>query len=186
MTDSDLFFEDQEEVLTDDELQRISSTAVALELLEQEISVAEEHLKELKAQHRKISTETLPELMDSVRMQDFTTSDGISVSVSDQVSGSLPKDMSKREAALQWLKDNGGDGLVKDSISVNLDKGQVELANDLMVELANWGVDPERKEDVNHMSLKAFAREQFGAGVDVPFETLGLWRGRVTKLKRKG
>jgi hypothetical protein len=184
MTDAD-FFEDSQDVVEDEDLDKIGSLGRQLEELDQEIAVAEEALKALKKKHLKIATETLPELMDSVQLLDFTTADGVQIKVTDNVQGSLPKDMTKREAALNWLKKNGAEGLIKDSITVEFDKGKAALAHDIMVEFTTWGVDPELKEDVNHMSLKAFAREQFGAGVDVPFEALGLWRGRITKVKRK-
>lgn len=183
MTD-DSFYEDQQ-VATDDELSEVGRLCEKMAEMEEKVKIQEELLKESKKEYFRIATELLPEAMAAARVSEFSTVDGLKVSVGDTVSGSLPKDIEKRAKALTWLKQNGAEGIIKDSIAIELDKGQLEIAHKIMAEAEGLGAAPILREDVNHMSLKAFAREQFNGGIDVPFEDLGLWHGKMAKIKRR-
>ena len=183
MTD-DFFADDEAPVPDDSELNKVRWLAQTLKEFNERVSVMESDLNELKKDRDNVALEQLPDAMQELGLKDFTLTDGSKVSVGDVIYGSLPKDDAKRTAAIDWLKANGGEGIIKDAIFISLDKGDVELASKILDAAKDFGANPELKEDVNHNTLKAFTREQATKGVDVPYQELGLWRCWKADIKK--
>lgn len=171
--------------LNEDILQKLLRLISVMNGYEETIVALEDDLRKVKAKHREMSTEQIPELMSELGIEEFTLEDGRKVKVEDTVSGSLPKDRHKRAEALEWLRKHGGDGMIKDSFAISFGKDQDQEAEGFAESLHSMNVPFERKEDVHPMTLKAYAREMMGQGEIVDFETLGLWHGKITKVRTK-
>ena len=87
--------------------------------------------------------------------------------------------------ALRWLVENGHGGVIKNQVSVSLDRGDDSRANDLVVDLRARGFDVEAKKDVNHQTLSALVREVMAEGKIVPRENFNLYDMKIAKLTRK-
>ena len=106
--------------------------------------------------------------------------------VSDFVAGSLTKKPEERKAALEWLASNGAADMIKSEVSVEFGKTEHNLAKDLAAKLAAEGYFVEESEGIHAQTLLAFVREKMRNGEEVPLETLGLFAGRVAKVKASG
>jgi len=161
-------------------------TLQAERLIEQH-KKAEEHAQKLKQAVEQLTTKDIPELLAKMRLDDFTTSSGIHVKVKREIKASLPghERIEARMGAFRWLVDQGHGGVIKNQVSVALDRGEDTRADDLVVRLRAEGYAVEAKKDVNHMTLSALAREQFAEGKIMPRELFNLFDMRIAKLTRK-
>lgn len=168
----------------DQQLLSITEMATELADIDGEVIALEQQLKEVKARKNEIEFGELPEAMNLAGLDEIKLRDGRKITSKFTVRGSLPKDPEKRHAALEWFRDKGHEDLIKNQITVTLEKGQDNLAGSFVAQMEEAGLFVERKEDINHMTLCAFAREQIQNGEDVPVETLGLWSGNQAKVKK--
>jgi hypothetical protein len=147
-----------------------------------EINAFEELTSKMRQELHAISVTTLPDALASAGTEEYKTVDGVKVAVKTFVSGALPADAEKRKEALTWLRDNDAEDLIKTRIATELGRGQDKLAAKIAAQLMKLKVPFEQREDVNHMTLAAFARERLRNGEPVPFEKLGLNTGRAAKI----
>lgn len=161
-------------------------TLQAERLIEQH-KKAEEHAQKLKQAVEQLTTKDIPELLAKMRLDDFTTSSGIHVKVKREIKASLPgkERIEDRMGALRWLVDQGHGGVIKNQVSVDLDRGEDTRADDLVVELRAKGFDVESKKDVHASTLGALVRELVAEGKIVPRDLFNLFDMRIAKLTRK-
>ena len=161
-------------------------TLQAERLTEQRKKV-EEQLQKLKQAEEQLLNKDIPELLGKMRLDDCTTASGIHVKVKREIKASLPghERVEARMGALRWLVEQGHGGVIKNQVSVALDRGDDSRANDLVVDLRAKGFDVEAKKDVNHMTLGALVRELMAEGKIVPREFFNLFDMKIAKLSRK-
>lgn len=148
--------------------------------LDERIAKGEELLKLLKEQRRLLVEDHLPDAMLESGVEKLVV-DGHSVEAEQIVTGSIP-DVRAPEACA-WLRDHGHGQLVQHTFTINTKRKEDEAATRLRTQLAAQGFEYKEKETVNHMSLKAWAREQIQRGVALPYDLLGLWVGRRAVIK---
>ena len=148
---------------------------------------AEEHAQKLKQAEEQLLNKAIPELLGKIRLDECTTASGIQVKVKREIKASLPghERVEARMGALRWLVEQGHGGVIKNQVSVALDRGDDTRANDLVVDLRAKGFDVEAKKDVNHMTLGALVRELMAEGKIVPREYFNLFDLKIAKLSRK-
>lgn len=154
-----------------------------VEQLEADLSAARSSL-------HKIRTGSLPEIMAEARSTDLTTGDW-NVKVSDFVSGSLPKaqknDGEDRAKALEYLeRQQGGSPLIKTKFTVSFGKSEREIAKHLQEYLESQGYEFTAEVGVNAASLQKFVREGLENGQPIDPDKLGLFTGKIAKLKYVG
>jgi hypothetical protein len=148
---------------------------------------AEEQLQKIKQAEEQLLNKDIPELMAKMRMSDYTTSSGIVVKVKREIKASLPGHdrVEARMGALRWLVEHGHGGIIKNQVSVSLDRGEDTRADDLVVDLRAKGFDVEAKKDVHAQTLGALVRELMADGKVVPTGIFNLFDMRLAKLTRK-
>ena len=89
-----------------------------------------------------------------------------------------------KEAAYNWLRNNGLGDIIKNEISVSFGRGEdIKAAH--YAELAKGqGLQPTQKLKVEPMNLKALVRERIEAGKDMPTEIFGVFSENKTTIKR--
>ena len=148
---------------------------------------AEDQLQKLKQAEEQLLNKDIPELLGKMRLDECTTASGIQVKVKREIKASLPghERVEARMGALRWLVEHGHGGVIKNQVSVALDRGDDSRANELVVDLRAKGFDVEAKKDVNHMTLGALVRELVADGRIVPRDLFNLFDMRIAKLSRK-
>lgn len=165
-----------------DRLQRI--TLLAKSMVEQSAMVdqMEEDLKAAKAELHKLRTISLPEVMAECQMEDFTIN-GTKIIVENLVSGSLPKEPEKRAAAIQWLEANEAGGLIKTVVEVEFGKSQHNEAVAVFEDLKKAGHAVTTESSIHPQTLCAFVRERLDNGKPIDTELLGVFSGKICKIK---
>lgn len=159
--------------------------ALVREMFEAEVAVAnlDADLKAAKARFQRLRTFTIPDKMSELGV-DALKFGGKTVSIEPFVSGSLPNDPVRKAAAIAWLVENGASDLIKTSVEVEFGKSEHNAALDTAAKLREAGLEPAVAEGVHSQSLCAFARERIRNGDPIDPEILGLFTGRVAKIKR--
>jgi len=176
---------DSKDLLDDIEITDIASECIKLKQKEDEIAQIEEQLKNKKAEADDISSRVIPELLAEQGLSEIKLSDGSKVAVKKEFRATVPKDDLKREAALQWLRDQGLGDIIKNNVSVSFGKGEDDKAEQLLRLAADNGFEPQQKSDVAWNTLSALYQERVEAGLDMPSESFSLWIKDKTKITRK-
>lgn len=155
------------------------SEAIALERM---IATWDEDLKTARAALHKARTGTIPDLMAELQMDEVTFK-GWKVTVSDFVSGSMPKEATKLAAAIKWLEDHEAGGLIKTAIAVSFGREQNEEAKATYEGLVSEGLAATMGSTVHAQTLQSFARQRIKDGDPIEPEILGLYVGKVAKMK---
>jgi hypothetical protein len=165
-----------------DKLETLNKSIEEALALGEKIAQMEEDVKVFRKQVHYLTTSAIPDMMSELQMSELVFR-GYKIKVEDFYSGSLPKEAGKREAAFSWLKANGGEGLIKTELTIPFAKSQHNVAVALTDDLSKQGYTVSLDENVHSQTLLAFVREKVRSGEDIDFDTLGIYAGRVAKIK---
>jgi hypothetical protein len=165
----------------------LDKMTLAAERLTEHRKRAEDQLQKIKQAEEQLLNKDIPELLAKMRLDECTTASGIVVKVKREIKASLPghERVEARMGALRWLVEHGHGGVIKNQVSVALDRGDDSRADALVAELRGKGYDVEAKKDVHGQTLGALVRELVAEGTVVPREYFNLFDLRVAKLSRK-
>lgn len=155
-------------------LEDLVGMASALRDVTSSIEEGEKALKSLKDRQRSLKEEVLPLAMEEIGLKSFTLDSGETISVSEEITASIPAP--KREDAYLWLKDKGFGGLIKTQVTASFDKGGLDEAVALSGALRQQGLSTSLVQSVHHSTLKAFVKEQLKSSEDFPMDLFGVYR----------
>ena len=182
---SDINFEkDQEEVL--DRTSNITSLAdqiKKLRALEDKVQTDEESLKKNKKELERISGEVIPTLLSEMGLSSLKLADGSAVEVKQYYAANIST--KNREAAYNWLRENGLGDIIKNDVTVSFGRNEDNKAADYANLAQSQGYQPTQKLKVEPMTLKALVRERIEKGIDIPMDIFNVFVGSRTKLTRK-
>ena len=178
------FEEDQQNAMSKtDNIQSLADQVERLEKMNREIEETEESLKEKKKQKDHVSMEVIPTLMSEMGLAELKLIDGSMVTVKPNYSASIT--VANREAAFNWLRNNGLGDIIKNEISVSFGRNEDNKAADYASLAQERGYQPTQKLKVEPMTLKALVRERIEAGKEMPTELFNVFVGNQTTIKRK-
>ena len=178
------FETDQAKVITKTEnIQSLADQVERLENLNQEIEKTEKDLKQKKKNLEHLSGEIIPTMMAEMGLSHLKLMDGSSVDVKPHYSANIT--IANKEAAFNWLRNNGLGDIIKNEISVSFGRNEDNKAADYAVLAKGQGFQPTQKLKVEPMTLKALVRERIEAGKDMPTELFNIFVGNKTTIKRK-
>lgn len=148
--------------------------------LEDCVEKLEQQLKDKQEQLRKLSQETLPNMMAEVGLASFKLPNGRSIEIKDVVYAKLPEDS---YTAFSWLRTKGMDGVIKTQVVLNYGKGDDHKLQAIQEALAQMGEVPVVKSTIHHMTLRALVKEQIEKGSDIPLEAFGAGTLRTAVVK---
>lgn len=181
-------YSEEKEEPSQDALKRLNNLVIEMAKLVVQEENLEERLKEIKKERAKYEENLVPELMLSLGLSRIVTEAGIDVEVKTAMRANLPSDPEKREMAINWLKETGNDGIIKNQFKISFGRDASEWADEFaaLLEKAQVGDRATIEHDLNihHQTLLAFLREQRSLGVNVPMEAFGAFEQKFAKIKR--
>ena len=178
------FEEDQQNAMSKtDNIQSLADQVERLEKMNRGIEKTEESLKEQKKQKDHVSMEVIPTLMSEMGLAELKLIDGSMVTVKPNYSASIT--VANREAAFNWLRNNGLGDIIKNEISVSFGRNEDNKAASYADLAKGQGFQPTQKLKVEPMTLKALVRERIEAGKEMPTELFNVFVGNKTNIKRK-
>lgn len=161
-------------------LSELIDAAQAQLAIEKYIEETEARLKDKKESLRKLSQETLPNMMAEIGLESFTLPGGYKVNIDNIVYAKLPTNPYE---AFTWLRTNDMDGVIKTQLILNYGKGEDDKVEAIKEALAQLGEQPEVKSTIHHMTLKALVKEQIENGTGIPLEAFGAGTIRTSVIR---
>ena len=177
------FEKDQQDAMSRTEnIQSLADQVQRLEGLLRRIELSEDNLKDLKKEHQRISGEVIPTMMSEMGLSELKLQDGSHLKVSTSYRATITE--ANKEAAFNWLRDNGLGDIIKNEISVSFGRNEDNKAADYAELAKGQGFQPTQKMKVEPMTLKALVRERIEAGKEMPTEIFGVFSENKTTIKR--
>ena len=163
-------------------LTSVAALARTIRDKEAKISDLEQTLKEEKRALIKLTDEEMPSMLAEIGMSSFALDDGSTVEVKQTYGASILVD--KRPEAYEWLRDNGYDDIIKNTVACQFGRGEDDQASAFAAFAQQQGYVPDQKTEVHPQTLRAFVKERCEAGEDFPMELFGAWVGQRAVIKR--
>ena len=168
--------------VTDGELSIVSTLANKQLKLATNVAELEAELKAKKEELRLTSEQELPDAMQAAGLTQITLSTGEKISVNEFYNAHISK--ANQEKAYEWLVSNGHEGLIKNEVLMKFGRDESEVVEQTVSALQSRGLSPEVRQSVNPSTLKAFVKEQFTSGNDIPTEPFGIYIGTKATIKK--
>ena len=178
------FEEDQTEILDKtDNIGKLANKIKEMQAIQKDIDQNEEYLKQRKKDLEQLSGEAIPTMLTEMGLTYLKLADGSSVEVKTNYSATITQ--ANKEAAFNWLRENGLGDIIKNELTVSFGRNEDNKAA-LYAELAKgqW-YQPTQKLKVEPMTLKALVRERIEAGKPMPTEIFNVFIGNKTTIKTK-
>ena len=177
------FEKDQQDAMSKTEhIQSLADQVYMLEGLQKRIDTSEDNLKDLKKEYQRISGEVIPTMMSEMGLAELKLHDGSHLKVSTTYRATITE--ANKEAAFNWLRNNGLGDIIKNEISVSFGRNEDNKAASYAELAKGQGFQPTQKMKVEPMTLKALVRERIEAGKDMPTEIFGVFSENKTTIKR--
>jgi hypothetical protein len=177
------FEKDQQDAMSRTEnIQSLADQVQRLEGILRRIELSENNLKDLKKEHQRISGEVIPTMMSEMGLSELKLQDGSHLKVSTSYRATITE--ANKEAAFNWLRNNGLGDIIKNEISVSFGRNEDNKAASYAELAKGQGFQPTQKMKVEPMTLKALVRERIEAGKDMPTEIFGVFSENKTTIKR--
>ena len=177
------FEKDQQDAMSKTEnIQSLADQVERLEGVIRRIELSENNLKDLKKEHQRISGEVIPTMMSEMGLSELKLQDGSHLKVSTSYRATITE--ANKEAAFNWLRNNGLGDIIKNEISVSFGRNEDNKAADYAELARGQGFQPTQKMKVEPMTLKALVRERIEANKEMPTELFGVFTENKTTIKR--
>jgi len=177
------FEKDQQDAMKKTEgIQSLADQVERLEAKQKQLEIQEEAIKEKKKQIQYISGEVIPTMMSDMGLAELKLHDGSHLKVSTSYRATITE--ANKEAAFNWLRNNGLGDIIKNEISVSFGRNEDNKAANYAELARGQGFQPTQKMKVEPMTLKALVRERIEAGKEMPTEIFGVFSENKTTIKR--
>ena len=177
------FEKDQQDAMKKTEnIQSLADQVELLENLHDKIENNEKTLKDLKKEYQRISGEVIPTMMSEMGLAELKLQDGSHLKVSTSYRATITE--ANKEAAYNWLRNNGLGDIIKNEISVSFGRNEDNKAAEYAELARSQGLQPTQKMKVEPMTLKALVRERIEAGKEMPTEIFSVYTENKTTIKR--
>ena len=177
------FEKDQQNAMSRTEnIQSLADQVEKLEELQTRLSTQEEIMKDTKKQIEKVSGDIIPTMMSEMGLSELKLEDGSRLKVSTSYRATITE--ANKEAAFNWLRNNGLGDIIKNEISVSFGRNEDNKAASYAELAKGQGFQPTQKMKVEPMTLKALVRERIEAGKEMPTEIFGVFSENKTTIKR--
>ena len=177
------FEKDQQDAMKrTDNIQSLADQVEKLEELNERLEDLEGLIKNTKQDIQKVSGDIIPTMMSEMGLAELKLHDGSHLKVSTSYRATITE--ANKEAAFNWLRENGLGDIIKNEISVSFGRNEDNKAADYAELAKSSGFQPTQKMKVEPMTLKALVRERIEAGKEMPTEFFGVFSENKTTIKR--
>jgi len=161
-----------------------SVAALARQIRDKEgrIKSLEDDLKAEKKALLKLTDEDMPAMLAEIGISSFSLDDGSQVEVKQTYGASIL--VNNRPQAYDWLRENGYDDIIKNSVICQFGRGEDDQASAFAAFAQQQGYVPEQKTEIHPQTLRAFVKERVEEGDEFPMELFGAWVGQRAVIKK--
>jgi hypothetical protein len=170
----------------EEKLSKLALLVQELDDAQAAVEAAEQDLEDKKAEVKRLEEVAIPELMTSINAKKFELTNGVEVKVEKDYYACISPE--KKQAAMDWLFDNGHEHIVKNAITCAFKKNENDMADALAELLTTSSFKFTRDLTVHWQTLRAFVKEMHENGGKVPEDLFGVHitdKASITKKKEK-
>lgn len=164
------------------DLSEITDAGKRLKDMDQAILEKEAELSNLKEDRKTLAEDVLPTLMAEHNLRLIQLDDNTKIQINEFVDARI-KDPA---TAFDWLRETNNDSIIKNQITVALDRGDDGIAEEITNKLKReYGIDADRKIAIHHATLKSFCRDALEdpeLAESLPREAFGIYEGKRAKI----
>jgi hypothetical protein len=164
-------------------LKSIAEIARAARNQEEVVNNLEDQLKAAKRELLKLTDEDLPAMLQELGLSSFELDDGSKITVRPTYGAHIKAE--NRETAFDWLRQNGFDDIIKNTVSCAFGRGEDREASEFIDYAQGLGYAAEQKTEVHPSTLKAWVKERVETGETFPMELFGAYVGQRANIVRK-
>tara|TARA_B100000530_G_scaffold324868_1_gene262041 strand:- start:564 stop:1139 length:576 start_codon:yes stop_codon:yes gene_type:complete len=168
--------------VSDGELSIVSALANKQLQLVTDVAELEADLKAKKEELRLTSEQELPDAMQAAGLTQIKLNSGENISINEFYNAHISK--ANQEKAYEWLTANGHEGLIKNEVLLKFGREESLVVDETVSALQARGLSPQVRQSVHPSTLKAFVKEQFTSGNDIPTEPFGIYIGTKATIKK--
>ena len=161
-------------------LKSIAELARAVRAKSDEVQRLETQFKEAKKQLLKLTDKDLPAMLLELGLSAFELDDGSKVTVRPTYGAHIKAE--NKETAFNWLRANGFEDIIKNTVSCQFGRGEDQEAVAFMEQAQQLGYSAEQKTDVHASTLKAWVKERVENGEEFPMELFGAFVGQRANI----
>ena len=163
-------------------LQTVAELARRIRDHEAQIENLEQLAKGLKKELLKFTDEDMPAMLAEIGISSFALDDGSTVEVKQTYGASIL--VNNRPQAYNWLRDNGYDDIIKNTVLCQFGRGEDDQAHAFSAFAEREGFLPTQKTEIHPQTLRAFVKERCEAGEEFPMELFGAYVGQRAVIKK--
>ena len=149
-----------------DLLARIVAAASELSAAVKTLKTLEEKVTDTKSRIHNMRTAALPQMLDEAQVPGLDLEDGYRVERDTEVYASISE--KNQAAAAKWLRENNLGSIIKDSIVIPVNKGDVKTSERIVRSLTKANIPFAQHSTVHPATLKALVRERLEEGKKLP------------------
>jgi hypothetical protein len=169
------------EKLDQGDLTTVAGMARAIRDKERVVSELEQKLKDEKKALLKMTDEDLPTMLAEIGLSSMKLDDGSEVTVKQTYGASILVD--NRPAAYEWLRENGYDDIIKNTVACQFGRGEDDKASAFKAFAEKEGFFAEQKTEIHPQTLRAFVKERVESGEEFPMSLFGAYVGQRAVVK---
>lgn len=174
----------QQKMATDEEIKGLGELVSNLQDEIQTLELCELDVKRAKTRVRHLAEEVIPNRMTELGCKEHVLLNGFKVELGTTYDIGITVD--NREAAYQWMDENGHGGLIKRDITIHFNRDQQDDARKLQKELQSRKFpDVSEKASIHHSTLGSWGRKRLEAGEFMPPSITATRRPIVKVAKTK-
>ena len=124
-------------------IQSLADQVERLEGMQQQLEIQEDAIKEKKKQIQHISGEVIPTMMSEMGLSELKLQDGSHLKVATSYRATISE--ANKEAAFNWLRNNGLGDIIKNEISVSFGRNEDNKAANYAELAKGQGFQPTQK-----------------------------------------
>lgn len=169
----------------DNSMARLYGLAQEQKAAEAKVTKIQQELAEAQAELDRIAGRELPDLMQDLRMTEFTLDNGTKISIKESIHTSIPK--AKEDEAYEWLENNKHSGVVKRKFEIMFNRDEEAWAKKFQADLAKRKkpVNAKITRKVEPATLKALVTRELEAGKQIPLDLFGVHRRKLSTVEVK-
>lgn len=171
------------EEVKDNDLKSLTTMIHVLEGFKKQRDSIQKLLDTFEDNIKKYSFVLIPDKMNELGLQKFTTSEGLVVETVGVYSGSFVE--GKTDEGVEWLEEHGHGGVVKRNVVVPFEKGEDKKVEKIEALLKKEGLGYDVLKSVHHQTFKGLVRELTESGVTLPPTIFKTFVGKQAKVNTK-
>ena len=134
--------------ISQENIKSISDKCHQLQELQKQYKEKEDELSKIKSKVRDFEERVIPEMMQEAGVSKIKLKDGTEVEVKPFYAAKIPE--SRIDEAFSWLRSNGYEDLIKNTVTANFNRGQDNQVSELIKVCEEHGFAYSKKEKVEN------------------------------------